>query len=335
MIITDTTTADRVLAHLNVTPATIGAAINTLRQQITLGMTNTQVYTIPLTQAPPPEVAASALAGYVHPFNLGAALAALQTVTREVLPPDLQFYYNGAWVPMNQIQWPVIPVAVPPPAAPPPAVIPPAVAAAPAPAAPDPLEGLVAKALATTEAVVAPTTVAAAQPYAAGSQSAAMLEPATERVTHAQAVAEAQAATTAPAEAPRVASGLPDPSLLAQPTNSAGRPAKSAFEKKAEARNKIAPAPYWWPQLVALAPLVFTQTPPQAVESLDSTGVGPVQAYMALNLLLHRVLRDVDRDVTVAELRTFLTEVTDAAEGLPYADAVNQLRDHLFEKPAR
>lgn len=141
-------------------------------------------------------------------------------------------------------------------------------------------------------------------------------------VTLAQAKAQAQY---------EEASGLPDASLTQARTGESGRPQKSPFEKAVESRNKIAAAPFWFEFLLHSARKVFTDHPAQAVDG-SSTGSGPVQAYALLIALLEEVLRTTDGTVTVAELRTYLSEVSTGINALPSAESINQLVDRLIAK---
>lgn len=142
-------------------------------------------------------------------------------------------------------------------------------------------------------------------------------------VSHAQAVAEAVGATVLP-------DGLPDPSVLLGRTNpKTGRDMKSPFDRKVEARAKIAANPWWWDFFAYSAPRLFVESPAAALDP-ESTGAGPVQAYAALVELLLSALDGADGEVTVAQMRAYLREVQTGYNGLPDAAAINQLADHMF-----
>lgn len=138
-----------------------------------------------------------------------------------------------------------------------------------------------------------------------------------------------QLAQEAEAESPD--RDLPDSSIAKERTGQSGRPQKSPFEKKIEARNKIAPPPFWWAHMMVSAPLIFTRSPAAAADD-SSTGAGPVQSYMVLLGLLLRTLAGVDPRTTVAELRSFLRDVDKQVAALETSAAANQLRDSLVPK---
>jgi hypothetical protein len=138
-----------------------------------------------------------------------------------------------------------------------------------------------------------------------------------------------QLAQEAEAEAPD--GDLPDSSITKERSGQSGRPQKSPFEKKIEARSKIAPPPFWWTHAMVSAPLIFTRSPAGAADD-SSTGAGPVQSYMVLVGLLQRALKGVDPHTTVAALRTYLREVDEQVRALETGKAANQLRDALVPK---
>lgn len=349
-------------------------AADELSKGIRLSMEHTTAYSIPLDQQLPPEATPATAAPYLHPLNIATALVNIAAAGQLAVDPALLVYNPPAgWVALASEQVTPVQVTItqpaPPPPPPPPAPAPPppapAVApppppmAAPAasisdlvdaainggtPAAPaaittpaeydayrqgqghPPIEGT-----ATRVDVVAPAAVAATPtvpttpaPPAAPAQTSPAPPPVTQHVTLAQARAEADNAE---------AVGLPDASIMAERRSTAGRPQKSPFEREVKKRNKIAPPPFWWGFLAHSAKSLFVENPAQALDP-SSTGAGPIQAYALLVALQQEVLRCVDGNLTVAELRAYLRDIDTAMSALPSKDAIYQLASALFSEDA-
>lgn len=344
------------------------SASGVLAHALSIGMQRTEVYNLPVDQAlPDADIRAEAIAARVHPYNIGCALLSLRHAGVAV-QGGLQLFNGQSWQLLDQNPLPAIEVklaAPPPPPAPAPA---PVVAPPPAPAAPAPAPAatpivdaatLVQQATDPTAARpiiegtatrVEPITTpeqyaqyreqqghvaAPAAPVPAAVQ--AVVAPATtggtapvtspQHVTYAQAVA---AAASAPIDE---AKGLPDPGVLHERTGKSGRPQKSPFEKKVEKRNKVAAPPFWWESLRYSLPRAFVDHPSQALDP-SSDGAGPVQTYAVVIAILGEALRAADGALTVAELRAWLREVETGINGLPDAEAINQLVTHLFGEQA-
>ena len=306
---------------------------------------------------------------WVHPHNVAAALINVAKAGQLAIPADLQVYVTAwqfvaaSEAPPVQVTIvPPAPVAPPPPpvqAAPPAPPAPPIPAAPAAPAPPQDVTALVAAAVgpgpnvidSTAQRITTPQEFDAAR-QAQGHPPLAGSVPGYAPIT--PAVAEQLAApstvpatplppTPAPAPTPHVpfqqavaeaaqqeAAELPDPSVLAERRDqTTGRTKKSPFERKVEARNKIADAPFWWPHLRYTLQRLFAENPAGACDD-SSTGSGPVQAYAVGVAIAQELLRCAPADATVAQLRTYLREVETGICGQPSADAINQIVVHLF-----
>lgn len=270
-----------------------------LAQQIRLTMQHPQTYNTPVEQQLPPDQPLQNTAQYVHPWNIACALMNVclngARFGGENLAPqeDLQVYV-GEWKPLMGCTFPsaVVPLQEKQPDAPP------------------------------------PMTQDMAAMGAAGAFANEQVNPVAQQL---MAEAETEAAALPPGTESGVFGDLPDSSITKERSGQSGRPQKSPFEKKIEARSKVAPPPFWWTHMMVSAPLVFNRSPAGAADD-SSTGAGPVQSYMVLVGLLRRALAGVDPHTTVAALRSFLGDIDKQVAALETGKAANQLRDTLVPK---
>ena len=268
----------------------------------------------------------------VHPYNIGMALHILRASAPafgifSFIPSDLQVW-TGEWTRLDTAAFvPEFALSPPPPIAPiipeaaiaPPLVNPTPIAAAPqvnpgvypiadsspTPGTPSPEDALAAAMRALEGS--APTPTKTAEPPATTSVAQKTMEPS---ATAQQALPFISSYTQHPL--------LPSVVLTAEPQGTAGRPQKSPFEKTLKPRAKIGSAPAWWEDFERMAKNVFA-TPPVSLVAPDNT-----TEMMTFGLTLrvaNMLLSNAHPDVTVAELREWITEVEDRLSVLP-ADAV-------------
>jgi hypothetical protein len=304
-----------------------------LGKQVAVSMTNTTLYSLPLSQGHDPQAAPDQLCTQVHPFNLAAALMAVVESSiyfchgpeQALSLPEGLMLWNGQWVLVRDVELPGLPQLRPPVDT----VPPPAPAPAPAPpAAPPP---------APVAAAPAPAPVAAA-PAAAAPQSEiadafAVLAQSAPAPAAAPITAAAPAAPAAPPATPpktfRVHAGLPDVNVLADRTSATGRAAKSAFAKVYQKRAKFGAAPYWIEDFMKVFPGVLSKAPSEAANT-DSTAPTTVMAYGLAIALLQQALKEVPGEVTVEALRAFIADVDAQLTASPAGPVMYDLYENLL-----
>lgn len=138
-------------------------------------------------------------------------------------------------------------------------------------------------------------------------------------------VTAAPAPTQEEPQAPR----LPATDVTVETRGATGRPRASKFAAEISPEVPKARHPSWWEAFLEVYPLLLTHTAQDAV----GTGAGVdrrCKAYQVALVILDRQLQGAPQDLTVAELRSWIGEITAALAACPAAPQLDAFQQYAL-----
>lgn len=118
--------------------------------------------------------------------------------------------------------------------------------------------------------------------------------------------------------------------IIEDRADGAGRPKMGPFEKAHAKREKLGTMPYWWEEFASKLPRLFVE-PPYAVVDTEHAGPTPAMVYTTLLVTAELLLERVDGNLTVQELRDWISEVNTGIGNSPCSTTAFDIANAIYK----